>query len=365
MNTPRSNFRLDPGTKTDVRQALILLDGSGLSLTEAARLALVAGGGQKVDVKRVPIEDAVRGFIADRHRRGRRGATLEYYDVQLAKFTGSALADRWQNVTRPALKKWLESLHGAFSSRAMVYRCVRSLYRWSAQQDPPLVRQVPTEGLVLDDMGGDRKKVRFYSVEVCETALARVHPHARAALALHLFAGIRPEEVSPRMPLKDRLRWESIDMDARIIRIDSSVAKTRRERLVEELPTPLWEWLAVTPVEERKGPVWRLGHEHWRGRMTAALCGAERIPDGWRHTFATMALAYTKEAGKVAEWLGHEGKLTTLRNKYAGIERRVNAERFMRLLPPNLLNGRQALVSLLAKKSLPPPKPKPTRKTKA
>lgn len=354
MPTPRVNFRLDAATKADVRQALLLLDGSGLTLTEAARLALVTGGGEKIDVRRMPVEEAVRGFIADRHRRQRRGATLEYYETQLAKFVASPLAERWQQAARPALKKWLEGLPLGFSSRAMVFRSVHSLYRWAARQDPPLVRQVPTDGLELDDMGGDKKKVLHYPVEVCEGALGLVHEQALVALTLHLFAGIRPEEIAPRSPTKARLAWESIDVQARRIRVEAAVAKTRRARLVEELPTPLWEWLREVPLERRQGPVWALSHEHWRGRMTECLGGYPRIADGWRHTFATMALNFCKNAGDVAEWIGHEGKLTTLRNKYVGIELRANAAVFMRLVPAALRLERAGLVGLLRAKAAAP-----------
>lgn len=330
----RSDFRLGPTEKADARSALVLLAGSGLTLTEAARRALLAREPRGKIIKRVPVEDAVRGFIADRHRRQRRGATLEYYETQLSRLVAAPFAESWQTITRPELKKWLEGLPGALSTRSMVFRSVRSLYRWAAQQDPPLVGDVPTEGLVLADTGGDRKAVGFYSVEICAGTLGRVVPAALPALALHIFAGVRPEEIAPRFPGKARLAWESLDFDARVVRVPAEVAKTRRSRLIEELPTPLWEWLGRVPVAERAGPIWALGPEYWRQRMREALGGSPWVVDGFRHTFATMCLALTKDAGQVAEWMGHEGKLGTLRNRYVGLERRVNADVFMGLGRP-------------------------------
>lgn len=334
----RSDFALTPAAKADARAALILLADSGLTLTEAARRALIAGEAKGLlTVKKVPISEAVQLFLADRLRRKRRGSTLEYYENQLARFVSSPLAERWQRVTRPELKQWLEGLSKdlGYNARSMVFRCVRALYRWAEAQNPPLVTVVPTAGLSMDDEGGEKATVKFYTVEQCAALLAAVSPSAYPALVVHFFSGIRPEEIAPRHPGKERLAWEHFDFDARHIRVPAEVAKTRRARLIEELPTPLWEWLAVVPVAKRTGPLWSSGGENWRWHMkeTHRKARVDWVADGFRHTFATMTLAYTKEAGRVGEWLGHEGKAGTLRNKYAGLERRVNAERFIALRP--------------------------------
>lgn len=329
----RTDFRLSPQVKADVRSALGILAGSGLSLTEAAVRALMAADGKESVVKKTPLAEAVRGFIADRNRRQRRGATLEYYETNLARFLQSPFAERWQTVGRAELKKWLEELPGGYSTRHMVFRCVRALYRWAAAQNPPLVTVVPTAGLVMDDVGGEKKTVKFYPVGVCERALGRVSAKARAALAVHLFTGMRPEEVAPRFPGKERLQWEHFDFADKIVRVPAEVSKTRRPRLLEDLPTPLWEWLGLTPEAERTGPIWDGTEGNWRWHLRQALGGSKWIADGFRHTFATMCLALTKDAGAVGEWLGHEGKAGTLRNKYVGLERRANAEKFVALLP--------------------------------
>ena len=334
----RSDFKLSPADKADARAALVLLADSGLTLTEAARRALIAGEAKGVALKRVPVHEAVQLFLADRLKRKRRGSTLEYYENQLARFISAPFAERWQRVTRAELKQWLEGLAPdlGYNARSMVFRCTRALYRWAAAQNPPLVASVPTEGLVIDDEGGEKATIQFYAVEQCAALLSHVSAAAYPALVVHLFAGVRPEEIAPRHPGKERLAWEHLDFDARHIRVPAEVAKTRRARLIEELPTPLWEWLAAVPVERRTGPIWESGAENWRWHMKEAhrkSVGVPWIRDGFRHTFATMMLALTKDAGRVGEWLGHEGKAGTLRNKYVGLERRANAERFLDMAP--------------------------------
>lgn len=333
----RNDFALGPAERADARSALVLLAGSGLTLTEAARRALLAREGRAQALRTVPIADALRDFLAYTHARGRRMATLAYYEAQLSRFAASALAADWQRLERPALRAWLLSMPQGATVRGMMFRCIRALYRWALRQEPPLVRGNPTEGLAPDlgGAGGEQAAPGFYPVEVCEGLLREMSRETWPALAVQLFAGLRPEEVVPRLPGKAGLEWSHLLIGERMVRVPAEVAKTRRARILEDLPPALWSWIEAAPGK-REGRLWPVTDQAWRARLVGALrrVGAERIRDGLRHTFATYAVALTGDAGRVALWLGHEGRTSMLHRHYRGLATRAQAEAFFALRPP-------------------------------
>lgn len=334
----RSDFALGPAERADARSALILLAGSGLSLTEAARRALIAREGRAEALPRLAWPEAVRAFLAYTHGRGRRAATLAYYEAQFARFSASPWAEDWQRLTRAQLRAWIESMPQGPTMRAMMYRCLRAVYRWAARQEPPLVRANPTDGLAQDlDRGPvEIEAPAFYPVEVCAALARELGPACWPSLAVQLWAGLRPQEAVPRYAGKAGLEWGHCLLGEQILRVPAEAAKTRRARIIEGLPPTVWEWLACTPEDQRQGRLWRVTEQAWRARLVGALqrVGAKRIRDGLRHTFATYAVALTGDAGRVALWLGHEGGTGLLHRHYRGLATRAQGEAFFALRPP-------------------------------
>jgi len=324
----RSNHLLDTAQKLDARLALQILTGSGLTLAEAARLALDARASAPAPPATLPWDDLVMSFLADTVARGRRGATITYYGTYLGIYGASPLSSRWQSVERPEFAKWLRGQPGAHASRAMILRSVRTAYRWAGRQEPPLCASDPTEGIQLD--APRESSPAYYTPAACAAMLALLPDRHRWPVALQLFAGIRPEEIAPKDPKKPRLLWSNIDPAARIIRIPAEVAKTGRGRVIEELPDTLWRWL---PTEAQTGAVWPLTAAALHLEARWAMKPVKWIMRGLRHTFATYAVALSADTGRVAMWLGHEGKPAMLHRHYRGIATRAEAEAFWGLKP--------------------------------
>lgn len=340
----RSDFRLGPAEKADARAALVLLAGTGLSLTDAARRAIIARDDRAPVVRSVPFSDALRDFIAYTHGKKRRLATLAYYETHLTRFGESPLAARWQRVTRPELRKWLDGLTQGATMKAMVFRCVRAFYRWAGRQEPALVGKSPTEGMAFESEiggGGEASAPKFYAVGDVRRLLDALDAETRAAVAVQLFAGLRPEEVVPRQGDKTGIAWPHLLFAERIVRVPAEVAKTRRARVLEGLPPALWWWLDLAPAEGRSGALWQRTDELYRWRLGRALkaVSVERIRDGFRHTFATYAVALNSDPGRVALWLGHEGNPTMLHRHYRGLATNADAEAFFALRP--LVDGHE------------------------
>jgi len=312
----------------DARQALALLEGTGISLVEAARMALERGAG--ASVASVTVDEAVAGFLQARRAKGLRNRTLEWYGIELVRFAESVPVRRLDQVTRTMVRGYVQAR--ARGSQGPAWRAVRALFRFARRQEPPWVLVDPTEGLVFETPRQDGRRVSVLRPEQAEVLLrAGELRRYRAAVALALFAGVRPGELGEGD--KPPLRWEHVQEADRVVRVPAEVSKTRVTRVLEGLPEALWAWLAAVPREEKVGPV-APGRFRQVVRPARRLLGLEVWPaDCTRHSFASYAVALLGDAGQVALWLGHEGDQRLLHRHYRGLVSRADAERFFGLRP--------------------------------
>lgn len=316
----RKNYALSPEQKADAREALRLLAGSNLTLTEAATRVLQG----KRATERVTAEDAVNRFL--RTRLGLRARTLEFYEVQLGKFVAAFGRRFLDDITRPAFHSWSNGVSMSPASKAAMIRACRAFWTWAIAQEPQLAISDATAGLASSVEKRGQGDAAILTASEVKTIMAKAGPY-RSALALMFFAGIRPEEVAGRM--KRRLLWQSVDTEAKTIRVPADVAKTGKPRIVEDIPPTVWRWLQPNEASQAISP---------GGTRQAILCAQAAIKREWphdvtRHTFATYALALTQDAGKVAYWLGHEGNPTMLHRHYRGLATRAEADNFWALRP--------------------------------
>jgi integrase len=318
----RSDFALSAAQRIDARAALRLLEGTGLSLEEAARRA-VAG---RRAVKRITIEDAIDQFVRSRLTNGKRAATVDWYESKLKLFGKKFGARHFDDVDRGALREWIEAVPLGVGTRAGIARAVRALWRWGMLHEPPLVALDVTLGL-RTTAPGNRGEAGFLTVPEASAVLKAAGEY-RSALAMLLFAGVRPEELAGQN--KPRLLWRQVRLAEKMIRIPAEIAKTGRPRIIEGIPEALWAWLEPKDDGEAISP--------GRSRQAIEKAQAAIERDDWphdatRHTFATYALASTGDAGKVATWLGHEGNPTMLHRHYRGLATKTEADKYWALRP--------------------------------
>lgn len=322
MTAKRIDYALTPAQRVDARAALQLLDGTGISLEEAARRA-IAG---KRAVRQVTVDEAIDLFVRSRLTGGLRERTVEWYQDKLRLLQVKFGTARLDAVQRAEFVAWLKALPCSAAQRATITRAARALWRWAAAEEPQLVGSDITTG--LDTRGPQRTtEVEFLTVAEVRAIMQAAGPY-RSALALLLFAGIRPEELAGRA--KSPLLWKHVRSGERILRIPAEISKTGRARSVEDLPAALWSWLEPRDDEVPVSP----GRTRQAlERAQAAIKRAEWPHDATRHTFATYAFALMQNAGKVAYWLGHEGNPTMLHRHYRGLTTKAEAEKFFALRP--------------------------------
>jgi integrase len=151
----------------------------------------------------------------------------------------------------------------------------------------------------------------------------RQWPQSLAFVALALLAGIRPEETS-------RLSWPDVDLERGIVTVSEAACKIRRRRLVHLMPAAV-AWLEVARACQSVLPI----KPTTRRRMIKRLRVAAELPrwpqDIMRHTAASMMLAHTENAGKVALELGNS--VTMLLNHYRELVTQEQAQAFWNLFP--------------------------------
>ncbi len=184
----RVDFVLNAAQRVDAREALRALDGSGISLAEAARRAVTG----RLSLKKATVAECVDLFVRARLLEGLRQQSVDWYENKLSGFVHEFGAKSMDDVSRAALRTWLGELQHTANTTAAKARAVRAFWRWAMAQEPPYAGADITSGLRTSSQStGD---IGFLPVDECSKIMAAAGDY-RSALALMLFAGVRPGEV--------------------------------------------------------------------------------------------------------------------------------------------------------------------------
>jgi len=317
----RRDWDLSPEERVECRAALGLIEGSGRTLLEVVRAGLERVG---MRVERVTVGEACDRYLRRLLELRRRGQTFRWYEARFAVVCRTFGEAGLDEVSRAMWRDWLEGMEVAHATRRGYLRAVHALYAFARSCEPPLCGVNQVEGLRLAAPNREHE----VSVLTADEA-ARVLRGAgeyRHAIALMLFAGVRPFEIAGQD--KPPLRWEDVDRTARTIRVAAAVSKTGKARVIERPLDGLWAWLEDAPASGRVCPF----------AVRQAMLRARRVlghwaPDVLRHTAATVMLALWQDVGRVSQVLGHEGRTYLLHQRYRGLMTRAEAARIAALRP--------------------------------
>ncbi len=159
-------------------------------------------------------------------------------------------------------------------------------------------------------------------VEKCLKWL-RKNPHGLGWFVLSTFAGLRPEEAQ-------LTTWQDVHFKEGWIRVEAQTSKVRQRRVVYPLPMVM-AWLKLAKKLNCLMPLGEQGRRYCLLQLRAQLGWSEWKQDCTRHTAASMWLAHTGSAEKVATALGHSESV--LRKHYMALVTKADAEKFWNLLP--------------------------------
>lgn len=334
MPADRIDYALSARDRYEMRLAKQILHGTDLTVPEACRIALQSRGKAQERAPCLPIDEAIDRFLRRALEMKLREETYDFYERKLGQFSKRFPRLTLDDVTRKQLHDWLDAeLKTSAVTRRGTLRAVHALYAWARSKEPPLCASNPCEGLRIEEPKTDRSPAILHAADV-QALLEGAGPY-RHAVALMVFAGIRPDEVAGEH--KPPLAWEHVDRKAKRVRVPVEISKTRAPRIIERLPPALWTWLEDAPAQAT-GPICPA-----RSRQVIRRCWAvlkkrrpdlERWPvDVLRHTAASYLLAMWGDAGRVSRVLGWEGKTEILFARYASTMTKAQAQAIAALRP--------------------------------
>lgn len=329
----------------DEMAALTLLKRTGVPVLEAAQVAcaairscrgsitrvqkcLAAGAEElKQREKTVSFERAVAEALEV--RQGRRIRTLydfRYITRRFMKRCPGLAKRRVRSVTPQECLKYIEMafdtprqrqkarliLSGVFSTAV---KCGWCCCNPVMQVEAPRVQETPVPILNKDEI----RRLNYAAEEYDGGSCA-------AAVAMMLYAGIRPHEVC-------RLTWGDVDLGNRAVYIQARHSKTGGARRVT-----IYKPLLVILRRHQRGagvgicpPAWL---QHWRQlRRAAGWIGERRWhQDALRHTYASYHLSYFRSYAELQCEIGHRDA-TLLRTRYVDQREVVNAHDFWQAKP--------------------------------
>ena len=221
-----------------------------------------------------------------------------------------------------AIDRWLKTLGGSETSRAMWFRYARMFFRWCYRMR--FVDRSPLDGLRPPRATPGRNILT--PEQMAALLKAPMGDDVKALVLLGGFAGLRTVEVA-------RMNWEDIDTKTKQIHVRPEVSKQHDGMLqrIVDMTEPLVKRRKF--FEKKTGRIVTTSVEalHERRRKVALALGWEGWPDNaLRHSFATYHLGRCGNAGLTAYQMGHTSTAMVLR-VYAVPAARADWKAFWRI----------------------------------
>jgi integrase len=325
-------FRSSRFDQADAVQAYELLKPHNFTLTQAAEFLL--SNSQILRDSR-PIGDVVAELLEIKRQDGRSKRYLGDLRLKLTRLAQELGDGRAIHViTTSDIDSVLRS-HPEWSplTRNNYATAARVLFAFAFKRG--VILKDPTVG--LDRCTVILEKPGILSVDEARALLESAPDDFVAAIAIALFAGLRPE--SELM----RLDWSQVDLGSRLIDVAST--KNSASHRYVKIAGNLIAWLR--PLRRDSGALCPKGDAYY-SQLQKTRCSAARklesagVPhpslDDWpqdamRHTFASMHYAKWKNAAVTAEQMGHANGLRIFFRHYRNRVKEVEARAFWRLAP--------------------------------
>ncbi len=298
-------------------RALAILKPHGRSLHNAATFFVKHLQVAKND-KIVP--DLVDELLASKSKDGASLRYLKDLRTRLNIFAGVFPETKIGELSTPVIDDWLRDLPHSAVTRNNYRRLLGVLFSYALQRGYCLENPIgrTSRAKVVDKPPG------ILNPDECSALLTNAKDEILPAIALGLFAGLRPEaEIW-------RLGWGDIDFESGLIQIEAAKTKSARHRLVE-MTDNLTQWLAPY---RRTGPVSPTGDKY--NYLLQAARGASGLTewpqDCLRHCYGTYHYAKFQNPGKTMVQMGH----TNPRTFHAHYRARVtpkDAARYWNIMP--------------------------------
>jgi integrase len=329
-------------------------------------------------VKQITLKDALDEFTKEREAANDRPLTIRNLKQRIGGIVDHQLEKQLANVTEAEVKDVIEKPGRGPVARNNERRALLQFFNWALSR-----RYCVSNPVTVEPVKIDREEPQILPLEKVRALLSAASSYKDGAVlpyvALSLFAGIRPAELS-------RITWSNIKLDRGTIVIGDKEAKLRARRVIElpqltegetKLPPNLADWLL--PHAPKKTPIvgknWRKdldqvkelaglvrretaksktkkpkkkkgrivqARRYWKKLVPICWC-----PDILRHTAISNHFAWCKHEGQTATWAGNSPDM--IHRHYKGLVDPSEAAEFWSIKPESnvIALPSQGRVSLL------------------
>jgi integrase len=321
-NEGDSAFKFHATDRIDAEAALKMIAPYRISLRECAdfyvRHAATAAGEKT-------IQEIVDELLAVKKAAGVSARYLKDLRIRLNIFCATFGKERAVNVSQQMVDDWITAIPYSGTTKNNYRRLLGVLFGFAV--DRRYVLQVPISKQSKSSV--KRGKPGILTVDECARLLSVCDDKILPAVALGMFAGLRPEsEVW-------RLDWSRIDFRRKLIDVEPLSTKNSGDNASVRwvhMPDNLVEWLV--PHREKAGLVSPHGDSYFarlqKARDTARI---KTWPaDALRHCFCSYHYALHNDAGLTMAQAGHTNPRTFFRHYRARVQPE-DAERYFQIRP--------------------------------
>jgi integrase len=249
--------------------------------------------------ERTTFEDLAELFVQDYHINGRK--TLQRAQELVARLRKTFGRFRACRITSKHILDYIalrrsEGLANGTINRELA--ALKRMFRLARQQTPPLVVTIPH----IPHLQEHNVRQGFFTEEEYKLLRAVLPDYVKVPLIIGYWTGMRAGEIM-------KLRWEQVDLERGLLRLEPGTTKNNRGRLiplVKEVTEVLWQWKQRT-LCRYPSCSWVC---HYRGKRLLAV-----PTKSWRKACARVGIE-----GK----LFHDLRRTAVRNMVrTGIPERV------------------------------------------
>lgn len=269
-------------------------------------------------------QNAVRMYLAECERRNLRKSTYKGYVSKLSLFERRESVQNVAEITQERAENYLANI----PSPAHALRVLRTFFAFCC--DKKWIVANPFLNVKMKKSLTDNKLPSVLSVEDAKRFFGLMPEEYLPELSLMAFAGIRPMELlfNANEP-KDILKVGDINFKNKTIRIRSSVAKTRTERLLIGLPDNLWEFLK--PLKN-KGKDENVAVSDFDRNYNIRCRFGAGGKDILRHSFGSYGYHFLG-AEHTVEIMGHIRDFKTFVKNYKGLASKEDSVEYFSILP--------------------------------
>lgn len=319
-NEGTEGLEFTPDQRTDARAAMTVLAGSGLSLTQAAKIAEEFHG---IRTSGIALNDAVAALLKAKNKRSER--YKKDLRLKLMKFSEDFPGQKLAEISVKEIKSWLKKRGAPVTNNN--YRTALSVL-FSHAKTEEWIASNPIEYVAAEEDDDTKQPgiLELFQVRALLKACVEFQPDFVPAVTIALFGGVRPES--------ELWHLHRQHVDLKKAEIDVHKSKSQGSTRFLKIQPNLVAWLQRY-LKDEPGPISPHGDAYYsRLQRIRAEAGIIKWPqDVLRHSFASYRYAACNDENLTRKEMGHYGDVHLFLRDYKNRVRDENATEFWAITP--------------------------------